>query len=79
MAAIPDDSQSDTPLCRNHAEGCTDMTGRTDHEPDQRMWCGVISAGIPAEKRRQFSYQGPPVRDQLRARQRTDPWARLAK
>ena len=57
-SVIPDDSQPDTPLCRDDAEGCADMTGRTDQQPDQRMWSGAISAGIPAEKRRRSCHRG---------------------
>ena len=51
-SAIPDDSQPDTPLRRDYTEGCADMTGRTDRQPDQRMWVGAIGAGMPTEKHR---------------------------
>ena len=58
-SAIPDDSQPDTPLRRNDAEGFADMTVRIDRQTVQRMWCGAISAGIPAEERHRPSHRGP--------------------
>jgi hypothetical protein len=80
-SAIPDDSKLNTPLPRNDVEGVADMTGHIHRQTVQRMWCGVISAGINAEKRHRSKHRGPspPVSSHFWVGPRTDPWARLAR